>query len=327
MYRIKGNKTKQASVTLEAALAVSVLISVFLLLYGLLESFLLYNCVSKAVYETASFASSYGLLYHEKGIGRLGHSIQNQLSEKLNLGPVLSKYINAPSVLTYGDDFVYSKAAEEIFENRLKQQSVYKRFFSGRVEWSLEDSRFFNGNDEFLIRGSFSCSYHIPLMERFLKGFTFQKSVKGRAFIEGTTPDIALDKKEDLSIWKLSNFERGQKLQERYGRNLPRFFPVIDYFKDGTAGMIRSINHTLKSYQEENAFRQTLEDLFDELLQFNGASYGNAAVEDSDIQKRELKLIFPEDAFSPVQSDIILLFQKVSCLSGVDVTIYRDEKA
>ena len=309
------NKKCTGSVTLEAAMCVPIMLTVFLFIYGVLEMFLLYNCVSKAMYETADLAASYGVLYHENGIGKLEKNLQDKLSA----------YMDLSWLLTFGDDFLYQETAEKIFEHKLEQDAVYNRFFRGRVKYHFTGSHFFNEDSEIVLKGHFKCDYAIPFAELLLKGFSVDKTLVFRSFTEGVTSEF--DRGEPLlqSVWNLSNFERGRILQEKFGRNLPQFFPVIDYYKDGTVGVIRSINHTLKTYKDSSALEKVLNELYTDLSEFNGGSYAGVSVKENQVKEREIILIFPEDDFNAEQQTVVERFINISERRGVHVTVQRFE--
>ena len=310
------DQKSEGSVTLEAALCVPVMLAVFLFLYGILEMFLLYNCVSKAMYDTVDFAASYGVLYHENGVNKLEKKLQDKLSD----------YLDVSLFLTYGDDLFYEEAAETLFTYKLEQNSVYQRFFRDRLQYNFTGSRFFNGNAEIIFRGHFRCDYAVPFLNSLLRGFSLEKTVICNAFTEGITPEFAADGQEPESVWSLSNFERGRILQEKYGRNLPQFFPVIDYYRDGTAGIIRSINHTLSSYQDDSVLERVLDELYTALLAFDGSSYAGVTVKGDRIYGRSIILIFPEDEFTAGQQAVVERFVNLCGRRGVWVTIERYER-
>ena len=313
MCRIDTNK---GSVTLEAAFCVPVLIAVFLFMYGILEMFLLYNCISKAMYETADLASSYSVLYHENGIAKLEKTLQDKLSA----------YVDTSLLLSYGDNLLYQEAAEKIFTHKLEQDAVYQRFFAGRVQSDFSHSEFFDQSSEITLKGSFQCDYAIPFVNSLLKGFSFHKTLRFQAFTEGTTMEFDDSEQETESVWSLSNFERGKRLQEKYGRNLPQFFPTIDYYQSGTAGMIRSINHTLKTYQDTKTLEKVLNGLYEDLVAFDGGTYGGTAVKGDRISRREIILIFPEDDFTDGQQTVVDRFVNSCQGKGVMVTVERYQR-
>lgn len=304
---------RKGTVTLEAALCAPVLLAAFLFLYGLLEMFLLYNCVSKAMYDTVDVAASYGVLYHKNGVNKLEKKLQDKLSD----------YLDLSLLLPYGDDLFYEEAAEQLFTYKLEQDAVYRRFFRGRLQYEFTGSRFFNGNAEIVFKGRFQCDYAVPFLESLLKGFVLEKTVTCNAFTEGTTPEFAAGGQETNSIWSLSNFERGKILQEKYGRNLPQFFPVIDYYRNGKAGIIRSINHTLPSYRDDRVLERVLDELYTALLDFEGGSYAGTTVQGDGILEREILLIFPEDDFTAGQQAVVERFVNICRGRGVNVTVER----
>ncbi len=70
-----------------------------------------------------------------------------------------------------------------------------------------------------------------------------------RAWLDGEgAPGGAISNKED--IWALSDWERGRRIQEMYGRNLPENFETLTKFDNGAAAVVTSINLNNKTYQD-----------------------------------------------------------------------------
>lgn len=302
---------RNGSVSLEAALTFPLIFTVFIFVYGLLETFLLYNYVSEAMYKTADFIIDYGVVYHEKGINKLSETVLKEFGEKLDLSEIVRR----------GDDLLYNALFEEVLRKELEKDSLYREIFKDNVSWSLSGSNYFNGNDTVYLNGYFKYDYYIPFFENFVKGFSFKKSISVRSFIDGET--IALSETVGGSIWQLSNFERGRFFQEMFGRNLPEFYPVIDSFEKGTVKIIVSINHTLDSYQNSDNFQKRLDKVLSMILNFNGESYGGVTISSEDIKSRKIVIVFPEDSFSDSQQTIIDKFSQNASAEGVEVQLQR----
>lgn len=70
-----------------------------------------------------------------------------------------------------------------------------------------------------------------------------------RAWLDGEgAPGEVNPQKED--IWALSDWERGRRIQEMYGRNLPENFKTLTKFENGVATVVTSINLNNKTYQD-----------------------------------------------------------------------------
>ena len=75
------------------------------------------------------------------------------------------------------------------------------------------------------------------------------QKAKVRAWLDG---DGNQKPERETSVWELPNFERGEKIQQLYGRNLPKTFKTITKFDDktGIATFIKSIDLNSDTYQQ-----------------------------------------------------------------------------
>lgn len=219
----------RGSIVLETALAVPVLIAAGLFLYYLAYAYVTYNCVSHAMYQTGDFFAKYALLYHENAVEKLDNSLSDQLYgsiEQVMRGEDRSFLQNGlfdfRQLLLYGDDILYRFISEKVFLYYLEKNPVFHKV-PGDIDWNFGNSTFYNGNEEFLLHGRFSIHIGIPFCEKLVSGFSFEKTLCCRAFLEGDMPDYAMTA-QDGTIWTLTNFQRGEAIQSLYGRNLPPFF-------------------------------------------------------------------------------------------------------
>jgi hypothetical protein len=107
------------------------------------------------------------------------------------------------------------------------------------------------------------------------------------------------------SVWKLSPFERGRKIEEMLGMNLPSNYPVIDKFANGIATSIKSIDLGAASYQNASGLRSVLNDYVDKVAAFEGRVWAGTTVKKSEIKARQLLLAIPSNCASSVQIEVI----------------------
>lgn len=102
------------------------------------------------------------------------------------------------------------------------------------------------------------------------------------------------------NIWKLSNFERGNRFIEMYGGNLPSTFPGINSWDGSTATAITSINTQAITYSSMDNFDKRVIENIDNLSAFNGANVningGNYVVNGKDIKHKVLIVVIPENS-------------------------------
>ncbi len=109
-------------------------------------------------------------------------------------------------------------------------------------------------------------------------------------------------------VWSLHNFDRGDRIGEAFGTNLPRTFPVIDSYEDGRATSVSSIDLTSPYYSDEEKIRRRIESEIDALADFDGADVNidgnNYRIDGSDITSRQYTLVIPSN--TPDSDDRVL---------------------
>jgi RHS repeat-associated protein len=90
------------------------------------------------------------------------------------------------------------------------------------------------------------------------------------------------------SPWDLGWSSRGLAIEDALGGNLPRSFPTIDRFANGTATSIKSIDLTASSYQSTSALTSRLSGYVDKVAGFNGATFSGTRITSGQITGREL---------------------------------------
>lgn len=187
---------RRGSILLETALVVPLLIAAGLFLYYLAYVYVVYNCVSDAMYRTGNFFAKYALLYHENVVEEMDNSLSDQIygSVEQVLGEgeralLQNNFTAVRNLLLYGDDVLYRFAADTVFKYYFERNPVYDKLPEG-IDWDFERSAFYNGNEEFFLHGEFSIPVRIPFCEWLISGFSFEKTLGCRAFLEGDMPGL-----------------------------------------------------------------------------------------------------------------------------------------
>ncbi len=133
---------------------------------------------------------------------------------------------------------------------------------------------------------------------------------------------------ETDNIWTATNFDRGDYFREEYGANMPKTFPVIDYYEDGYVGSIASIDLTSPWYlTDPDNIDVRIGREIDALAEFSGADVNihgeRYVVGGEDIVGRTLTLIIPENS-SDEAVDNLAANIEYAASRGVDVNIIRD---
>ena len=107
-------------------------------------------------------------------------------------------------------------------------------------------------------------------------------------------------KDEERDIWSEDNFTRGDFFREENGSNLPKTFPVIDSFDNGTCTSVYSIDLTSPYYASDRRVTNQIKGEIDSLADFEGADVminkRRYVVDGSDIRRRVLTVVIPGNA-------------------------------
>ncbi|GAB4557382.1 MAG: hypothetical protein Tsb0020_01470 [Haliangiales bacterium] len=97
------------------------------------------------------------------------------------------------------------------------------------------------------------------------------------------------------SVWSLGWAERGRRIEQALGGNLPSNYPVIDKFVRGTgvAISIKSLDLAAKSYQSSLRVYSRVKGVIDKLARFKGRTWANVDIDEADIVHRILTLAVP----------------------------------
>lgn len=316
---------KKGYITLETAIILPLFLSVTLTFASLLQIFLVYNCMKKSLDKVSYFFSAYAMLYHEKGCNAAENFISSELSD------LLSNTVDVKTGLRYADDIMYQQVALQIFKFYLEKDEFYNYAYAKTSDVSLSGSTFFNGNDDIFLHVSAKIDIILPLYEKFLSGFIVNVSQKSRAWLQGDMTHFTVSDEDNESIWDLNNLDRGKKLREIFGGNLPEFFPVLSSYSNGVATMIKSMDHTAQTYSSPYEMKKELYEMADNLYGFKYTNYnsGNESIiiKEEDIKRKVILLIMPTNELTSVQQSVINEFINYCQEKNIKFDLRRYQKS
>lgn len=323
MYPVR-RRTDGGSVGLETALVMPWVLFVILFFVRLLQSVCAQNCVDRAAARTADLLEKYAIVYHEYGVGALEKTVLERFcAENRAEAGILQRCGILGNLSEPVNNAAYRKTAELIFRYYVEQDAWIRCGYVRLSEVDCGESRFFEngGEDIFLCVKCRACG--------FLRIGT---SLRFRVWIRGDYPFTALAE-SGISVWTMHNFTRGKIIRDVFGANLPYDYPVIAYFKDGEARMIKSMDITKATYRDAAAFKRELEEMLSRFAAFSGTK-GNPAVAEklqiaaADIRKRTLLLVFPTNRMTEEQSRALLnVMTADAALRNIQIEIHLYQEA
>ncbi len=129
----------------------------------------------------------------------------------------------------------------------------------------------------------------------------------------------------DINVWKLSNYRRGLAIEEIFGGNLPKYFPVIDGYNQltGEIFLITSIDSSALSYQDLDCFYKRIEKEVKELSDFNGVVFEEYNITSEDISNKKLIVVFPNNSFSQTQLEVLDDINNLCIINNIQFIVKR----
>lgn len=175
-------------------------------------------------------------------------------------------------------------------------------------------SSFFKGNQDVDIVVKYRVELPLPI--KLLPDIYIAQRSTARAWLEGGDGETV----DSFDIWSLPNKQRGERIEEMFGGNLPYDFPVIDIYdsasKTGTS--IKSINLKAKTYQNSEALNKKLISYVDALKEADRISYKN---QNYSLQNKRFILVVPKGSLNEANKQIIQEMMNYAKTSGIQVTI------
>jgi RHS repeat-associated protein len=138
----------------------------------------------------------------------------------------------------------------------------------------------------------------------------------------GTARAIDLSSKLGQNVWGMNPWDRGWAIENALGRSpgLAPNFPTIDRYRNGLVTSIKSIDLGAKTYQNLSMLTRTVKGYVNNLVNFNGASWGGFDISSAMIKGRQLILAIPTNG-STDQLKLLQELQKWAEMQGVDLIL------
>lgn len=314
------------SITLESAVVMSVLTALLLFFISLFQISAAKNILEMSVLRTADEMARWAPIYRNESVKDLSNDLLSEIggdtADALSEIPLVGNIINLRTIAEYTMDTVYGIAAQTLCSYYIENDSLIENGFVNIEDINLFKSSFYHSDtNQFQIVGECSVKTYIHTQ------INLSYSVDCAAWGDGRMPTVWIEDEaqDNGSIWSEDNFTRGKILRQMFGANLPDNFPVIAAYENGTAVMIKSLNHTSKSYKDASVFEKTIKEMIDSLAAFNGAEYAGIVIKAEDIQSRRLILIMPENDLSPGQDAALksLIIYSMSKFVMLDLQRYQ----
>ncbi len=124
------------------------------------------------------------------------------------------------------------------------------------------------------------------------------------------------------SVWSLGWAERGRRIEQTLGGNLPSNYPVIDKFVPSTGAVtsIKSLDLGSKSYRDSARVYSRVKIYIDKLAAFNGKNWADVDIVASDISRRILMLAIPRGGTATQMQAIGRAAQRAKRI-GIDLQV------
>jgi hypothetical protein len=126
-------------------------------------------------------------------------------------------------------------------------------------------------------------------------------SAEAQAVEAGATTDAP------SKVWTYGWARRGREIHDRFSdRSLHPNFPVIDDFPpSGVATSYKSIDLNAATYQNNISLKYRLDNYFDMVSEFDGATFAGNIVSPDQIARRALHLIIPKGSMTDAQKIVV----------------------
>lgn len=193
---------------------------------------------------------------------------------------------------------------------RLKKLNVY----NGLDGMDFYSSTFFDGDENIDIIVKYKVE--LPLSIKLLPDIYMLQRSTSRAWLAGGDGTEV----QKSNIWDLPNLQRGVKIEEMYGGNLPFKFPVIDRYdadsKTGTS--IKSINLNSETYQNESVLSKTLMGYVDHLKNSSTLIYEKQSYE---LVHKKLIIVVPKNSVNENKQIILNQILSYAAKHNIEASI------
>ncbi len=323
-------RKETASISIEACIAITVITSVLLFFFSILQIAIAQNILEMSLIRTGDKMCKWAPIYKYLVADNLQHSVadklKNELSEELTdeASEMVQHVVNLNNISQSSMDYTYGYLAQFLSQRHIDESPFVKNGLIKMNNLNMYKSEFFHGNSNLIeLKGFCEVDTFIPFDIKIC--YELNCGAWGKGVYPHTSEESDIET-ETLSIWSKDNYSRGKIIRSMYGANLPDNFPVISSFENGVATMIKSMNHTAGSYSDTTSFTQNVKNMINSLSSFNGKSWGGVNVKKEDIKIKRLLLIFPENDFSGPQELALGEIRRYASTKGILFDLRRYQK-
>ncbi|MGI6777005.1 MAG: hypothetical protein ACOX7R_02945 [Acetivibrionales bacterium] len=354
----KSRIGQKGSLTAEAAIALPIFICMIVSITFFIKVVYTHQVIQNAINLIADELATESYIYHISGIGEIDAVIEDGIRSRAEVfREHIPEALKSYGVLTSSDNDNAEVAstiiqgledtAVEITGSALANvraqllipmiKSRMKSYIPGREDEGLEirlsklnitdgldfsRTRLFEGGSNRIdIVVTYKMNIPVPF-KIYPKLFIIQKA-SANAWMGGDESRVS----DDEDIWSLQNMQRGKRVREIFGANLPWAFPGISGFYSGKAVLIRSMDITADSYQTVDAVEEKLTEYIESIADYNGQTepWGKEriVIKENDIIERELVLVIPKNPVNPEIKEAV--FNCVNKAAAIGVVLRIEE--
>ena len=139
--------------------------------------------------------------------------------------------------------------------------------------------------------------------------------------------DTGNDEADGDSVWSLPSFDRGRKIEEAFGGNLPDKFETLDIFTAGGQGVkIVSVDISKQTYAGGSRFYKIIEKAVKDIAAFSGAEEEGVSIRGEDVKSRSVWIVVPEGVMSEYQRKQFERAVQFGNQSGVEVKLIEYQR-
>lgn len=289
-------KNTKGSITVEAAIVLPIFLCVIISIAFLIKVVYVNEKINYAINGTAEEMAAASYLYHVSGLQEKQDSFRDTIEDTFE-----RVFEDAPEELKNFATYLGMGAFEDLkTEICIPLVKLYiKKYLSDIYieDIDFSHSSFFEeGTNNIDIIARYRLKIPVPI--NILPELFMVQRATTKAWLGGDE-----DKKGSVTgydnIWSLNNFERGKKIRDIFGGNLPFNFPVLSRYEDGKATIIKSMDTTAETYQRVEAVTTKIREYIDNLERYRGQELpwgkDKIIIKERDIHTRELILVIPSD--------------------------------
>jgi len=324
--------SEKGSITLEAAVLMPFFLGVLLSFISVVQIMAAEQILCSSVVKTADKMCKWAPVYknfaaddmQEILLDKVGGELKKELQGEA--GDFLMGIFQLRKVSEYSFDYIYSFTSQSLCDKYIEEDIFIKNGIVNMYNLNLYKSNFFhNDSNDISIKAVCTVKTYLPFEVKI------SSEIDCLAWGKGVMPHVSAENYPDEesnneSIWDKNNLYRGSVIRQMYGANLPAGFPAIDIFENGMATMIKSMNHTAKSYEKTSAFEYKIRSMIDELYAFKGAAFGGISVTQKDIMQKRLILVMPENEFTILQANAMESLMRYAASKLIVLDLQRYQK-